>query len=172
MRVGRYNFAALTLAALTLALPILASGEPTTAPAIGTIARQLKLKMELSRNTHGLAVSLAHNRTEWQRLAPDAQERYRREAYAFLQKNPKQQQELLDRFGQFMDMSPQRQQAYALRAKWLNVVVASFSPQERAEMEQMPPQQRASILIDRRSLLTQQGKLPDAEQPTSATSSK
>lgn len=159
-------------AALLLAWATAGAADATPAkPPLGSIARQLRLRMELMKKASGtLASSLSHNRGEWERISPDQREKFRREAYAFLQQNPQEQDRLLEHYTRFIEMSAQRQAEYQARAQWLSVVAASFTPEQRKALEAMPAEQRAKALLDRKAELIAQGKLaPDA--PASAPAS-
>jgi orotidine-5'-phosphate decarboxylase len=63
-------------------------------------------------------------------------------------------------------MDAQKQQAYRERAKWLKVVVDSFTPQERENLQKLSADERAKILLDRKAQLIAEGKLQPATQPS------
>ncbi|MCE5328507.1 MAG: DUF3106 domain-containing protein [Planctomycetaceae bacterium] len=134
-------------------------------PAAGSIARQLLLKRRLEKIAAGtLSASLEHNRRQWDQLSPEQRDQMRRTALAFENANPAEQKRLLERYEQLSRLTPQKQQAYRERAKWLEVVVASFTPQERAQLRDLPADQRAKMLLDRKAQLIREGKLK-AEAP-------
>jgi len=137
---------------------------PQENPPKGSKARQLLLKIRL-RSLAGetLAESLQHNRLEWLAMSPDQRERYRREALAFLRKDQQQQEELLRRYDMLTKMPPEKRQAYRKRAKWLKVVVASLTPDERRELAGLSPEARARRLLARKAELIRQGKLSSDE---------
>jgi len=146
----------------------MAANDPAAAakPLRGSVAAQLMLKIRLQKiNSGTLAASLNHNRVEWESLLPEQREQFRREAVAFLEKNPQEQQRLVEYYGKFIALSADKRKAYVERAKWLKVVIESLSQQERKDLEQMTPEQRAKILLDRKAQLLREGKLP-AEGPT------
>jgi len=148
------------------------STDSTTArrkPLKGSVARQLLLKHQLETISEGnLAALLRHNREEWESLTPDERDRYRRYALAFLEKNRQEQEELIRRHDELIKMSAEKREAYRRRAKWLQIVVASFTPKEREELQKLSPDDRARLLLERKAELVRQGKLqPDAPAPTS-----
>ena len=141
---------------------------PLTKPPAGSIAAQLRLKMKLHRITAGpLSASLRHNRMEWESLTPDERGRFRKSFLAYLRKSPTEKERLLTHYEELFKMTAERRDAYRRRAKWLSVVVRSFTANERKELQQMDPDNRARKILARKALLINQGKLkPDA--PTSA----
>jgi acyl-CoA reductase-like NAD-dependent aldehyde dehydrogenase len=147
--------------------PAPAAGKPVP----GSIACQLNLKLRLLREAQGesLVASLRQNQKEWDALLPDQRERVIKQVYAFLQKNPDEQKKLLQQFTKLISMSVERQEAYRRRAEWLKVVVGSFTPEERKQLEQMTPADRAQKMLERRDDLVSKGKLVLTEptpQPT------
>lgn len=137
-------------------------------PPYGSIARQKLLQFRLRMIHEGtLSASLDHNENEWESLPPDRRDQYRRNALAFLKKNPDQQDKLLKHYEKLIKMDAQKRDAYRRRAVWLNIVVESFRPEERKALLEMSPDQRAKKLIDRRDLLVRQGKLK-LEEPAPA----
>ena len=139
-----------------------------SAPPLGSRARQLTLKFRLLRESAGteLASALDHNRQEWELLSPDQRDQFRRTAVAFLQKNPAQQDKLLEHYAQFIEMSEQKREAYQRRAQWLQAVVATLTPEQREQLERLPLAQRAQRLVALRDQLVREGKLVlDAQQP-------
>lgn len=135
-------------------------------PPRGSLARRLRLKMKLRKIAGGnLSESLRHNRLQWQNLSPDQRGRYRRSFLAFLKKNPDRQDELLEHFEKLFKMSDQRRQAYRQRAKWLRIVIKSFTPDQREQMRKLTPDQRAKKLLARKALLISQGKLKPDQPP-------
>jgi hypothetical protein len=139
-------------------------------PPLGSVARQVRLKLNLEKQSKGnLENVLAHSRREWDKLSPEQRQRFRREAYAFLQKNPQEQDRLIEHYTQFIEMSAERQEAYRQRAKWLAVVVESFTPEERRRLAELSPEQRAKELLDRKAELISQGKLLEDSGDASQT---
>ena len=135
-------------------------------PPAGSVASQLDLKFQLLRASSGpLAASLKQNQRDWDNLLPDQREKFRKEAFAFLQKNPKEQDRLIQYYAKFIAMSADKQDAYRRRAEWLKVVVNSFTPEERRKIEEMTPADRAAKLLERRDQLVAEGKL-DLGEPT------
>ncbi len=140
-------------------------------PPFGSIARQKLLKFRLRMRSIGsLVASLDHNRDAWKSLSPDQREQYRRKAYAFLKKNPAQQEKMLLDYEKFIKLSVGERKAYRRRAAWLKVVVQTFSRPERRKLREMSPEDRARKLIERRDKLVRQGKLklPPTSQPATA----
>lgn len=140
---------------------------PPDKPRFGSVASQKLLKMRIWRRTGGsLAASVTRNLQEWDALSPDQREQYRKKAFAFLTKNPGQQDKMLDDFRKFLQLSARKQAAYRRRAQWLKAVIASFSPEQRKELTEMSPDERAKKLIQRRDQLVADGKLKLEEPST------
>ncbi len=153
------NFLALAAAAVIFVSAGAAIADDAK-PAAGSVARQLLLKRRLEKIAAGtLATSLEHNRRQWDQLSPEQRDQMRRTALAFEKANPAEQKRLLERYEQLSRMTPEKQQAYRERAKWLDVVVASFTPEERSQLKDMPAEQRAKTLLDRKAQLIREGKL-------------
>lgn len=131
-------------------------------PAPGSVAAQMRLKLQLKAQAEGttLAAALNHNRHEWETLTPDQREEYRSVARAYLDKSPSEQEKLLKHYDQLMQMSPAQRAAYRERANWLKEVVAGMTEQERAELLQLRPAERARVLTEKRAELIRAGKLP------------
>jgi hypothetical protein len=134
------------------------------------MARQLMLKYRLAGKLGDgngtLQASLNHNRQEWESLSPDQRDHYRQEALAFMDKSEAEQEALLKKYESLIKMDAQKQQAYRERAKWLKVVVDSFTPQERENLQKMSADERAKILLDRKAQLIAEGRLAPSPQPT------
>ncbi|MEN6504395.1 MAG: DUF3106 domain-containing protein [Planctomycetaceae bacterium] len=153
------NFLAIAAAGIIFLTAQAASADDPK-PAAGSIARQLLLKRRLEKIAAGtLSASLEHNRRQWEQLSPEQRDQMRRTALAFESANPAEQKRLLERYEQLSRMTPQKQQAYRERARWLQVVVASFTAEQRAQMRDMPADQRAKMLLDRKAELIRDGKL-------------
>jgi len=159
------------LLASAVALADDADGSGLTRPPAGSIARQLRLKMKLHRITPGgsLVAALKHNRQEWESLTPDQRGRFRKSFLAFLHKSEAEQEKILTHYEKLFKMTAERRDAYRQRAKWLAVVVESFTPAERAALQKMTPDDRARKILARKALLIKQGKLPGGA-PTTAPS--
>ena len=139
-----------------------------TRPPRGSMAAQLRLKFSLQMSSGGtsLVASLDHNRHAWEMLSPEQRERFRSVAVAFLDKDPKQQEELLKRYSDFLALDKQKREQYRARAQWLRKVVATFTPEERKQLKAMSTEDRAKAIIARRDELVRQGKLTLSVQPT------
>ncbi len=164
----------LIVAAMTTSIAETARPQ-TTRPAatklsLISVARQRMLKCRLQTISKGtLTASLRHNRKEWENLAPSEREKYRADARAFLNKSRQDQQRLLKHYEQLVRLSPEKQRIYDDRAKWLKVVVESFTPQQRKALLALLPRQRAERLRQRRDELIRQGKLTlEPAPPTTA----
>ena len=170
MKPGRYILIAAVAAATCLAWAQGASAQVRQQARPGMIdtAKQMRLKLRLLKEASGDSLAMAINRQEWDQLTPDERDKYRREALAFLSKSPEEQEKVLKHYEQLIKLSAQKREAYIHRAQWLQVVVASFTPQERDELTQLPPEQRARKLLDRKAELIRQGKLAPDTQPASA----
>ena len=164
------TFAATVLLAGAIALADDADGSGLTRPPAGSIARQLRLKMTLHRITPGgsLVATLKHNRQEWESLTPDQRGSFRKNFLAFLHKSEDEQEKILSQYEKLFKMTTERRDAYRQRAKWLALVVESFTPAERAELQQMAPDDRARKILARKALLIKQGRLE--KSPTTAPS--
>jgi hypothetical protein len=93
---------------------------------------------------------------------------------AFLNKDPKEQEKPLLSYSAFLALDKQKCQEYRTRADWVRAVVASFTPQERKQLESMSSMDRAKAIIARRDELVSQGKLKlqPTTQPATATAEK
>ncbi len=128
----------------------------------GSVARQLMLKYRLQKIATGtLATSLDHNRRRWESLSPDQREQYRRDALAFEQKSLADQEKLLKHYDKLIKLPADKREAYRRRARWLKVVAASFTAEQRRRLMALPPDQRARKLLERKARLIRQGKLKD-----------
>ena len=169
MRGWRRNILAGWLVAGASALAFAQTDESASLrqPPRGSIARQLLLKYRIQKQAAGtLAVSLYHNRQEWESLSPELRDRYRRDALAFEQKGPEEQARMIENFDKLIKLSAEQQERYRQRAEWLRAVVATFSPEERKGLSEMSPEDRARRLIERRDQLMREGKL---KNPTTST---
>lgn len=171
MRPVRVILALLTVAALSS--PVLAD-EPSRKPANVTKARQMMLKHRLQTITGGsLTAILYHNRREWESLPANERDRYRRDALAFLEKAPQDQEKLLKHYEKLIKLSAEKREEYRQRAQWLKPVVQSFTPDERAALQKLSPEDRARRLLQRRNELIREGKLKDdSASPASAPASQ
>ena len=156
-------------AGVGLAQPSGEAGSVLTRPPRGSLAAQLRLKLSLQMaGGMNLAASLDHNRQEWKMLSPDQREQFRRYAFAFLRKNPDEQDKLMKGFSAFLSLTQQKREAYRQRAEWVDVVVATFTDAQREQLRKMSSMDRARALIERRDELVRQGKLTLNEPPTTA----
>lgn len=149
-------------ASVTWAAPQNGSGKSVEVARQKLLARRLKNAMEGAE----LTASIQHNRHEWEQLTPDQQDLYRQEAMAFANKSEPEQNKLLDHYDKLIKMSAQTRKQVVQRAQWLSVVVASFSDQQRKELAELSPQERARKLLERKAELIQQGKLPSDSPAT------
>ena len=163
MRMQKGEILAL-LIALATACPASAGKADDQLLPHGTVgvAQQMSLKIRLLKamDNESLAVSLAHNRREWEMLSPDQRDDYRRKAVAFQRKDPEEQKRLLKHYEELIGISVRKRLAYRRTASWLKAVTATFTPEERLKLLAMPPAQRARMLIQRRDELIRSGKLP------------
>ena len=159
------------LAVLALASGSAAADDDNSAltrPPAGSIAAQLRLKMKLHQITLGpLAVTMRHNRMEWDSLTPDERGRFRKSFLAYRHKSPAEKERLLTHYEELFKMRADRREAYRRRAKWLDVVVRSFTAKERKALQEMTPDDRARKILARKALLIKQGRLK-VDAPTSA----
>ena len=149
------------------ARPADASASRAPAPGDAALAaqKQLAAKLRVLKVT-SLAAALDHNRAEWTSLSPDQRSRFRQEALAFLSQSPDQQDRLLRQYQRLIALSAERQENYRRIAQWVQVVADSMTPDERRVLLEMPPQQRAKALLDRKAELVDQGKLPPDKPAT------
>lgn len=149
-----------------------AEGEETLRkPPMGSLARQLLLKHNLEAvNSGKLAGNISHNRAEWENLSPEERDKYRNQVLRFIAQSSSEDIEKIIKYhDRLLNMSLERQEAYRQREKWLKVVVASFTPQERENLQKLSPDERAKILLERKAELIKAGKLPpDAPAKTEA----
>ncbi len=139
-------------------------------PRWGSVARQLMLKRRLQKIATGtLASSLDHNRRRWESLSPDQREHYRRDALAFENKSVEDQQKLLKHYDKLLKLPADKREAYRHRAKWLKVVAASFTSDQRRQLMTLPPDRRAAKLLERKAQLIREGKLKDDAATTAPT---
>jgi hypothetical protein len=138
-----------------------------TARINASIARQLRIKRQLRAASQGssLAEMVDHNRKSWEKLTPDQKSQFRQYAKAFLEKSPKEQARLLKHYEKLIKMTAEKRAAYRRRAVWLKKVVATLNDQQKQQLQQMTPQQRAAELIRLRDQLVEEGriKLPEAK---------
>ena len=140
-------------------------------PPPGSLARQRLLKQRLRRITPGsLADALRHSRPAWERLTPDQRNCFRRRVLAFHRKSSAEQEKLIRHYEKLFQMTAERRRAYRRRARWLKVVVRSFTPEQREALKRMPPDVRARKLLDRKSLLVRHGLLNAAGAASAPTS--
>jgi hypothetical protein len=131
-----------------------------TQPPRGSLAAQLRLKLSLQMaGGSSLAAAMDHNRAEWRMLTPDQREQFRNSAMAFLEKDPKAQEKVLNDASFFQSLNREKQQAYRQREAWVKAVVATFTPEQRAELRKMSSADQARVLMERRSELVRQGRL-------------
>jgi len=147
------------------------SAAPSRDAPLGSIARQLDLKLRTTRASEdeSLAQSIQHNRQQWAGLSPEQRDQYRRKGLAFLQARPEEQDRLLEHYGKLTKLPAEKRKEYRDRAQWLKVVVGSFTPQERQELQTAAPKERAGKLLQRKEEMIRQGKLTavrPADAPT------
>ena len=131
-----------------------------THPPRGSLAAQLQLRLNLQMaGGTSLAASMDHNRQEWAQLSPDERERFRSYARAFAEKDPKAQDKLLSDYSAFLSLTQKKRDAFRLRAEWVKAVVATFTAQQRDDLQKMSSADRARMLVDRRDELVRQGRL-------------
>ena len=175
MRTHRNTIAALALVAALAATAWAENKDDTSAiskPPQGSVASQLQLLNKIRAVQEGttLAAALDHNRMEWESLSPDQRNRFRKDALAFLSANPQEQEQLVKQYEKLIKLSSEQQLKYRRTAEWLKVVVASYTPEERKQLAEMTPGQRANALLQRKAELIRQGKLPE-EMSTSQPAS-
>ncbi len=172
----RVSLAILFAAAATL-LPAFARADASagddgasvlTRPPRGSLAAQLRLKLSLQMaGGVSLAATLDNNREQWRMLSPDQRERFREYVVSFLKKDAGDQERILKSYSAFLSLTKQKREAYRRRARWVQAVVATFTPDEREELRRMSSVDRAKALITRRDKLVREGKLV-LDEPASA----
>jgi len=164
MLARRMMIGSMTLAAV-LAAPAAALAQqdldPVRGAPRGSIARQLQIKAKLLAAAQGttLVAMLDHNRAAWESHSPDQRESFRREARAFRAKDPKEQEEMIRRFDEWIGLAAERKENLRRMYGWVKVVAASFTPAEREEIRLMSANRRARAFILRRDALVKAGKL-------------
>jgi hypothetical protein len=133
-----------------------------------SVGQQLRLKRKLLMGQESLIAVLQENRKSWDRYTPEQRQQLRDRAYAFRQADPIRQEQVVGAWERYMKLTDDQKERYRQRAQWLSAVVAELSPQARAELIKLPPQERASRLLELKGQLEAKGKLPAASQPTSA----
>ena len=94
----------------------------------------------------------AGGRTQSARRADDD----RGNAIVFMQMSPAQQQRLLARYERAVASAARRD----AQARWLRVVLESFTPEQCDQLRRMTPAQQARAFLIRRAELIRAGKLP------------
>jgi len=84
-----------------------------------------------------------------------------REAIVFLKMSPEEQQKLLAQYERAAAASAKARRA---QARWLGVVLASFTPEQRDQLRRMTPARQAKAFLTRRAELIRAGKLPKPVQ--------
>jgi len=154
--------------------PVFAEGSGTGAAGTppGSIARQLQLLNKLNAAMHGttLAAALNHNREVWEGLSPDERQKLRKLALAWHAKSRPDQEEMVERFDEWLKIRAEKQQKYRRMNEWLQKVVASFPPDQRERLKKMTAEQRGRMIRRRRDELIKAGKLtPGASQAAPTT---
>ena len=148
-------------AALTM---IVAAGAATTARMI-SVERQLLLKRKLMMGEKSLVATLESNRARWEKLDPTRQEELRRQAYAFRSADIEEQRRILEAWEKFVALDEARQNDYRRRAAWLKSVIDTLNDQQKRELLEMTPLDRARELLRVRRQLISEGNLPPARAP-------
>ena len=86
-----------------------------------------------------------------------ADKRASRNAIVFLKMSPEEQQKLLAQYERAAAASAKARRA---QARWLRVVLGSFTPEQRDQLRRMTPAQQAKAFLTRRAELTRAGKGP------------
>jgi hypothetical protein len=172
-RIGLLILVALTAWTLDARLAFAQVGDDETSvltqPPRGSLSAQLRLKLSLQMaGGSSLAATMDHNRQEWKMLSPDERERFRSYAVAYLDKDPKAQDKVLSDYSTFLSLNQKKREAFRQRAEWVKAVAATFTPEQRDELQRMSSADRARVLVERRDELVRQGRLqvPTGEPAT------
>ena len=121
---------------------------------VGSKARQLALKQALDKQMEGtLFAELNRNREVWQSLKPDQLRLLRNRYYAFLREDDQRQADLLEAAAELNRLTDEQRRAYREREKWLIEVVRRLTPEQREQLRQLSPQDRARRLLELRDEL-------------------
>lgn len=151
--------------AAILAVPVAAFAQqdldPVRSAPWGSIARQLQVKAKLLAAAQGttLVAMLDHNRAAWDSHSPDQRESFRQEALAFRAKDLKEQEEMIRRFDEWINLAAERKENLRRMYRWVKVVAASFTLAQREEIRLMSADKRARAFILRRDELVKAGRL-------------
>ncbi len=140
-------------------LPALARAEPGRGvdPRLipGSRARQLLLKQALEKHLSGtLVAELNHNKEQWASMSPERMRKLREIYLAFLRMDDDKQVRLLEAAPDFERLSERQRELYRERAAWLKKVIASLTPEQREQLRNMPPAERAKRLLELKEALT------------------
>ena len=126
--------------------------DPANVP--GTVTRQLLLRQALDKHVDGtLVAELNRNREIWQKLTPEQRRHLRDQWLATINEDPARLAQRIKNEDEFNKLNEQHRQMYLERAVWLKKVVDSLSPEQREEIRQMTPEQRARRLLDLKARL-------------------
>jgi hypothetical protein len=145
---------------------IVAAGATTTATRMISVERQLRLKRELMMGEESLVATLRSHRERWEKLDPTQQDQLRQQAYAFRGADPEQQSQIIAAWVKFNALSETQQNDYRRRASWLAGVVDTLSDEQKQQLLEMTPTDRARELLRIRQQLISEGKLAAADVPT------
>jgi hypothetical protein len=163
------RFAVILIAGAAVAAALLpaASWADTKPPAKGDVARQILLKQAIDKLTKGtLVAELNQNKAVWAAHTPEQLQELRNRYYAYLKESPDKQAALLQAAADIEKLDPQQRQAYLDRAQWLQKVVAALTAEQREELKNLSPADRAKRLLELKA------ELLDTPTTTSAPTTK
>jgi Spy/CpxP family protein refolding chaperone len=158
---ARFIVSVLAVLAITSSAPAGkndSSRDPSRIP--GSKVRQLMLKRSLEKFSETLVAELNQNKELWQTMTPEKLRSLRERYYAFLKQDGGEQIALIEAAEKFGKLTDEQRQAYLKRAEWLEKVISSLTPQQREELRNLTPKERAKKLLELKA------KLPGS-QPTS-----
>lgn len=128
--------------------------DPAQVP--GSKARQLALKLALEKQLNGsLTEELAQNTKIWQNMNIEQRRELQQKYVAFLKQSPDEQAGLMRASQEFSRLSQEQREAYQERQAWLSQVIAGLSPEQRQELLDMTPQDRAKRLLELKSKMAE-----------------
>ncbi len=149
------------VAALLAAVPVVAWGQAKGKSQFGSQAQQLLLSQALDKVQAGtLVAELNKNKQAWGTMPPEQLRELRNRYYAFLKQDPAKQAELIESSEAFHKLSKEQQDAFRQTAAWLKKVVDSLSAEQRQQLMEMTPEERAKRLLELKA------KLVDAQPVT------
>ena len=147
---------------------IVAAGATTTATRMISVERQLRLKRALMLGEDSLVATLQSHRERWEKLDPTQQEQLRQQAYAFRGADAEQQSQIIAAWEKFSALSETQQDDYRRRASWLASVINTLSDEQKQQLLDMTPTDRARELLRVKQQLIDEDKLSASASPVNS----